>query len=362
MKTNTKIMLLGASAIAAVGLVLLLFRLSENIVHYNNKFVRRFPPHTAQMEYEINLKFNSYYFSGSSNGKIYLGNSTAPLLMTLVDTATRQVATYKIQLNQKDLPFKAPQIQVLGNDFFVFEGTVPYIFKGSIRNWKAKIRLHSGYYFSHLLPIDSVRVAVRYITPKTGESLIGLINLADTINPKYGTNLLQKQFDGIFDTDGYLMVDRSQKQVVYNYRYRNQYLTTNENLKLIARGNTIDTVSKAHVKITKVKSRKYRTFSEPPLVVNHTAAADNGLLFVNSALPGVGESEDLWNRANIIDVYDLEDQSYQSSFPVFKIQRESMRAFLVNGDHLFALIDEKLVCYKLRDHMTTNKKINTKKR
>lgn len=355
MKAQTKILFLTGIAIAAVVLVILLFRISENIVHYSNKFIRRFPPHTAQQEYEIDLKFNSFYFAGCGNGNIYLGNSTAPLLMTVIDTSTHTITSHKIELNKTDLPFRAPQIQVTGNNFFVFEGTVPYIFKGSTADWKAKIRLHSGYYFSHLVPIDSVKLAVRYIAPKTGESLLGLVNLADTANVRHNKQLLQKQFDGIFNTDGYLMVDKASRQIVYNYRYRNQYLNADDQLKLIARGNTIDTVSKAHVKITKVKSRKYSTFSEPPLIVNNTSATDGGLLFVNSALPGVGESEDMWNKASIIDVYGLADQSYQSSFPVFKIGAERMRSFIVSGEHLFALIDEKLVCYKLRDHMTVNK-------
>jgi len=357
MKTTTKILLLIGSCIVATLLVLVLFRMSENIIHYNNKFVRRFPPHTAQEEYQIDLKYNSFYFAGCSNGKVYLGNSTAPLLMTVVDTTTHKTTSYKIQLTPTNLPFKLPQIRVLGNVFFVFEGTIPYIFKGSTTDWKAKIRLHSGYYFSHVVPIDSVNLAIRYITPKTGESLMGMVNLSDTTNTKYNPALLEKQFDGIFDTDGYLMVDNDLRQIVYNYRYRNQYWVADARLKLAARGNTIDTVSKAHVKIVKVNSRKYRTFSEPPLVVNNNSTADGGLLFVHSALPGVGESEDMWKRASIIDVYDINDQSYQSSFPVFNIGRESMQAFLVSGNHLFALVHNKMVCYKLREHMTVNKKI-----
>src|SRR3970040_1025074 len=45
----------------SIGIVSLLFMLSEDIIHHRNNFVRRFPPGLANPIFEQKLDFNSYY-------------------------------------------------------------------------------------------------------------------------------------------------------------------------------------------------------------------------------------------------------------------------------------------------------------
>lgn len=356
MKASIKIYMLLTLSVLSVAFIVALFLWSERITHYENRFIRRYPPHVAQKDKQFDLKLNSYYFAGISNGKIYLGNTTAPLLITVIDTSlSENLETFKIELNRTDLPFRTPEIRVSANNFFVYEGVAPYLFKGTTNDWKAKFALGSGSRFTQVTPIDSTKLAVRF-SKRT--SVLGTINLSDTLNPKTATNLLEKQIDGIIDTDGYLLFDESTNRIVYLYRYRNQYLVADTNLNLAYRGNTIDTISKANIKLAKVSNRNMTTYSEPPLVVNRLAAVNDGKLFVNSNLPGKFEKDNLWRKAAIIDVYDLSDNSYQSSFPIYNINDEKVKGFIVSNNKLFALIGNHLVSYSLLDHLTVSKKKN----
>lgn len=352
MKIKSKIVLMFFCTIAGIAIVILLFNRSENIIHYANTFIRRFPQHVAQEKYKADLGYNSYYFAGSSNGKIYLGNSTAPLQVMELDTALTNRKTYKIIPNNKKLPFHTPMVKVFENNFYMFEGNIPYIFKGNIHNWNAKLVLSTGKYFSHLEPIDEDNVAVRFIDQKTGKSILGTTSLIHRLE-NHSEELLQTQIDGIFDVDGSLHFDNNNNRIVYVYRYRNQYIVAHKNLKLDYRGNTIDTISKVQIKVAEVKSKNINTFSNPPLIVNKMSAVSDNLLYVNSTISGQYERDQLWKEASIIDVYDLRDHSYKSSFPIYKIGKSSMNSFIVVNKKLYAIIDDKIVCYKLLNHLTT---------
>jgi hypothetical protein len=271
-----------------------------------------------------------------------------------LDSTLKTRKIHHIELKQQHLAFRSPQIRIKDQNFYVFEGIVPYIFKGNTTNWKASLRMNSGYYFSQLEPMDSVNMAIRYMKPKKGESLMGTINLADTTKVKYAHQLLQKQFDGIFDTDGSFHFNSQLNKVVYVYLYRNQYIVSDPNLNLDYRGNTIDTVSRAQVQLAKLKNSSMKTFSKPPLIVNKLSATEGNLLFVNSLLPGLYEPEEIWKRASIVDIYDLTNKTYRSSFPIYDIGEKKLRSMKVTNNYLYALIGEKIVCYKLREHLIQN--------
>src|SRR5690606_42055040 len=65
-------------------LVIGLFLSSEHIMKKENPFIRRFIPHHIHDVKYIDLEVNSYYIAGVTKDSIYLGNYTAPLLITAV--------------------------------------------------------------------------------------------------------------------------------------------------------------------------------------------------------------------------------------------------------------------------------------
>lgn len=352
MSFKVKILILIIGAVLGSSVMFQVFQFSEKIMHYENRFIRRFPPFVAQEIHQSDLIYDSYYFAGAEKGNIYLANYTAPLQILVLDSTLRKRTIHQIELKENDLPFQSPQIRVKGEHFFVFEGIAPYVFKGNTTDWKGSLKITSGNYFSQLEPMDSVNMVVRYLSPKSGESLIGTLNLSDSTKAAYGFDLLEKQFDGIFDTDGSLHFNEELNKIVYLYRYRNEFIVSNPFLQLDFRGNTIDTVSQAQVRLVQLKNSTMKTFAEPPLVVNKTSAVSGNLLYVNSKLPGLYESENLWKIASIIDVYNLKDKSYRSSFPIYNIKEKKIKSMLVSEHFLYALIGKKIVCYKLGDHLT----------
>lgn len=352
MKLSHKYIVLTACTFLGTGFVYLLFSLSENIVQYHNTFIRRFPQHLADPDRELDLKFNSYYFAGSDTSKIYLGNITASLQVTQIDTSLQLKQTFKIDLKEKNLPFKSPQLRVQTPYFYLFEGTVPYVFKGRINDWKGYLQWTSGTYFSQIEPIDSNRLAARFLAPKTSENLIGTFDLKRKTE-RVAKNLLVKQIDGIFDTDGSLLYNDALQRLVYVHRYKNEFVVVDPNLSLQYRGNTIDTVSHAHLKFSKINDGTVKTFSEPPLTVNKASTTDGKYLFIHSGLPGQHESMDMWKQASIIDVYDLTQKSYLASFYIYHDKGKHMRSFIVKGDYAYVLIGSKLIRYKLRNDIIT---------
>lgn len=337
----------------AAGLVVIgLFLSSERIIHYQNNFTRNYPPHSAEPVNELDLKFNSYYIAGQAANKIYLGNYTAPLKILEIDTTLKNQHKIQIELNQKNLPFRRPQIRIQDSTFVVFEGIAPYIFIGNTKNWTANIIMNSGRYFSQLKIIDANNVVIRYMKPNSGESILGTLNLRDTTNIKYNPNILQKQIDGVLDVEGALVYNKKLNKIIYNYRYRNQFFVVNpSNLNVDFIGKTIDTVSKAQIELVQIKNTTMKTFAKKPLVVNKIAATNDDWFFINSLVPGKYEQDKIWKIASIIDVYNLKTNTYRSSFPIYNKDNKRAKDFIVVNNQLFALIGTKIVRYKLRSHI-----------
>ena len=337
--------------------MVVLFSFSEHIVHYKNKFIRRFPQHVAQEVYKIDLKFNSYYFAGFGDGKVYLGNYTSPFRVVRFDTLSKQKNSFQITLKEKSLPFSRPKIKVFENNFFLYEGTVPYLFKGDVHSWHGKLRLNGGYLFSSAEPMDSLNLAVRYLVPRTGENSLGNLNLNNTEKAKFNKEILKKQFDGIFDTDGILAYNHQLNRMIYTYYYRNEFFVIKPTLELDYKSNTIDTISHAKVELMKYKNSRMKTFAKPPLTVNKGIATYGKLLYVNSALPGLYESEEIWKNASIIDIYDLSNRTYRSSFLIHDSEGKKVKSMLVYGHFIYVLTGSQLVCYKLRSYLAQDKSV-----
>ena len=335
--------------------VYFLFLWSEKIMQYHNTFVRRFPHFPAVFEKEIQLTSDIFYFAGADSNKIYLGNYAAPLKVVELD-AEGNLINHSIKLNHKNLPFTSIQVKVVAPHFFLVDGNVPAVFQGKIKDWNAKFIMMGKSYFSFIQPIDSMTLIFRATLNSTKTNTLGRITISDTNFLKFSPQLIQMQIDGVFDTDGQLFFDTYSNRVVYVYAYRNEYIVADNDLNLIHRGNTIDTVSQAKLTVVKVKSNGETKLAAPPLLVNKASAVYRNLLFINSQLPGQFENLEMWKNASIIDIYDASAKKYLSSFYIYDLGRKKLKNFYVNGNHLYALIDDKIVIYKLRKSITENYK------
>ncbi len=344
---------IGSLLLLSAVLMSWLFLSSENIVHHKNNFIRQYPPFPAKRIAVKNLKFDSYYFAGTGKGKMFLGNITAPGLITELDTILN-VTSYHINIKDTLFPFRNVQLRVIPPHFYIFDGTVPCIFKGNLKDKKAILQSRVIPRFTKAEVIDSTTLVIRILNKKR-ENLLGTINLSNG-QVKKVPELLQKQVDGLFDTDGTLQYSPEQKKFVYLYYYRNQYTVTDANLQLLQRGNTIDTTTKAKIEVRYVNTKegKKKVFSAPPLLVNRISTMHRNLLFVNSRLPGRYDEPEMWKRAHVIDVYNVLTKSYLMSFYLYKMDGKSVDAIMVTDTHLFALMGSNIVLYKLSTALKDN--------
>jgi len=335
-----------------IGVLIVLFVLSENINRYHNKFVRRLSNIPATKIKATALPFNSYYFAGVDADKLYLGNTTAQLLLAELNLKRGTITESRVTLDQTNLPFRSATLRVRAPYFYVYDGMVPCIFRGQLKDRKAQLFKGGSEYFSFAEPIDSVSSVVRTQKRITGESILGKVALVSDGPTAGNPTLLQKQIDGAFDTDGMLLYNHQLRKVIYLYAYRNQYIVANDDLGLDFRGNTIDTITKAQLDIANIKSRGANKLARRPLLVNKAAAVYDNLLFVNAGLPGQYESLEMWRRASIIDVYDIATNSYLESFYILDVNGKKVSHMIAHNDQLYAMVGNHIVTYKLNTILT----------
>lgn len=330
------------SSLVVVGL----FLSSEHIMKKENPFVRRFLPHHIDKAEYLDLGVNSYYIAGLTNDTIYLGNYTAPLLLTAVSIDLKTKAEHKIKLDETQRSFRSLTVKVQNDHFYVSDGTVPIIYKGSIADWKATKYMEEKVYFSLLQPMKDDSFVFRSQRASTGEHILGKLKIKDSITFELYDNALQKQIDGVFDTDGQLVTDTKTKQGIYTYYYRNQYLVYQPKSNQFIKGKTIDTTTLAKIEVTTLSNGE-TTMSAPPQKVNSKTYAYNGLLYVKSELLGKNEPKSMWNQASIIDVYDYNNSEYRYSFYAYDHQKEKIIEFALNDIYFFGLVGNNLVRYRI---------------
>lgn len=342
-----KALLLSASLALGIGFVSLLFVCSEDITHNRNTFIRRFPHHPVTIEYQLDLKLNSYYIAGMDKKNVYLSNVTAPLHIKVLNSELETIEENEIFLPNLDLPFRSPTVKVDFPNFYFVDGYVPVIFNGKISSWNASLENEAKAFFSLITPLDSVTFAIRTRDSRTNENILGILKIGDSSSIKLSRDILVKQIDGVFDTDGMLLYNQQLGKIIYTYFYRNQFIVMDTSLKIDFRGKTIDTVSKAQIKVSYVASETANKLSAPPLVVNKSTATYGNYLFIHSGLMGRFEPKDTWNKSSVIDVYDLTKNIYAFSFYIQNRGKDRMTEFYVYGDRLVCLIGDDILTYKL---------------
>lgn len=333
--------------------VVVLFLSSDLILHKHNTFIRKYTPFTVTHEETRNLEFNRFYFAGKSSNQLFLGNHTAPALITEIDIQLNTTQTYHINISDTLYKFRKIELRVQPPYFYLFDGTVPCVFKGNLNDSKAVLISDNAYGFTKAEVLDSTTLVIRTMN-ESRENLLATLSLKNGEILKFAPEILEKQIDGLFDTDGILQYSEQQQKFIYLYYYRNQYLVTDNNLELILRGNTIDTTTQAKIKIEYLKNRNEKKFSAPPLLVNKISAVHNNLLFVNSLLPGRFDVKKMWDKISVIDVYDINTKTYVISFYINDIDGDKIQDLLVTDTHVYALIGTHIVSYKLGDEIRKN--------
>jgi hypothetical protein len=333
----------------SLSVIVVLYLMSDKLNHAHNTFVRLLPPHPIRFEKALDVKYTSYYIAGVASNHVYLGNFAAPLHLLDINTVAADTQHVRLTIDDPDLQkFRTIKVRVDSPVFYITDGVRPALLKGETQTWRARRYMYDSAYFTDAVPLGPGSFAIRSISSSTHSNVLSKENRAAP-NVQEAPGLLIKQVDGLFCTDGMMHFNRELNMVVYLYHYRNQYLCMDTSLNLLYAGKTIDTVSRAQVKVASITSDNVVTLASPPLMVNKKSSASGNYLFVNSGLQAKNEDAETFNQAAVIDVYSLRDGVYQFSFYIYDFNDEKLQAFKVSGDKLVALFNHYVVVYSLAE-------------
>lgn len=343
-----QIILLLSCMVLSSALVFTLYGLSDHQIRKNNSFIRIVLKNPFNSVGGIEIKYNSYYIAGASNEDVYLANITALRHLLVLSTNTQDTTSVTLKIKNLDkLKFNRPRITVLQPYFYITDGVIPSLYRGKLNEWEVdSFMFDDAAYFVDAQPFNSKSFAIRSISSETQENILGKLQpISPYVN--FSPEILQKQVDGKFCTDGMLHYDQALKRIVYLYFYRNQFMVMDTSLNLLYRGNTIDTTKTAHVTGTNIPSENSYTMESPPVTVNDKSCVANGLLFIKSPLLSRNEEEDLFKTQSVIDVYDLLDGTYKFSFYIRKANGKSFRDLIIVKNKLIVLYDHYLEIHEL---------------
>jgi len=329
-------------AALATTLVLLMYWYNAP-VDVQNGFTRVIATNKASKIKTIYLGSENHYFAGWTNHALYLGDIKRPFqLLVIRDTATDTIDI----TNQQNNAILHSRITVDASLFQLADLNRFDIYRGQVGVWSIANRVHSERLFSEELLTGNNSIVVRDLNSQGTQYTLS----KETCTPfsrETAENLIEKQIDGLFCTDGMLRFDRTNFLIVYTYFYRNQFFVADTSLNLRLRGHTIDTVSTADIKVASVSSEGYRTIASPPKIVNRNSYAHDGKLYVNSNLKADNEDWKTHRRSDVIDVYNLFSGKYEYSFYIDRENGKRLRHFYVQEKSLYILRDDHLVIYTL---------------
>src|SRR5690606_10402125 len=341
MKQSAKIMWLIGCAVSAVLFVSWLYYTRR--LRPNQQFLgfSRNLQNAPKPSGQLTLPNHDFYLAGITPDSLYLGSYRRMMHSWQVGLHTLDTASTPIQSGR--FAFEQLAMRVQGIYFYILDGVKPFIRYGTRGEWRAYGLLDSTYFLQ--------------AAPASGRGLemLGMVNRQNELGawdagmgyPKWHTDLSTKQVDGFFCTYGKLHADGANTRVVYVYTNRNQYLVADTNLNVYYWANTIDTISRAKIKVGQLDSLT-TTLASPPLPVNVHSALDGNLLYMHSNIMAANEDRNDFERNIVIDVYDLNERGdYQYSFYVPKIPMKPFKGFMVKRQRLFALFGDELVGYGL---------------
>jgi hypothetical protein len=324
-----------------------LYAISDISKQERGGFKRVFRHDILYNEKVIDCKFNSYYIAGASNHNIYFGNITAPLHVLKINTLSNDTQYVKIKIDSTITKLRTNTIlKVDSSNFYLMDGVSPLILRGKIDDWKAAGFMSKTPYFSHAIPINHSSLAIRSISSKNQEYVLGKVNShASSLSLK--PDLLQKQVDGVFCVDGTLFLNKDFNLLLYVYFYRNQYIVMDTSLNLLFRANTIDTNTHSKIKSDSIKSENSLAKSRQSKLVNYTSAASFQWLFINSQILSENETIQSFKENSVIDIYNLIDKKYKFSMYIPNYSGIKMETFQIYKNKMAVLYDHYIVLYDL---------------
>src|SRR5690606_38689185 len=127
--SRRKAVTLSGSLISSMAVMAGLIFFSGVLRDKRGSFLRLFPSHPVLEEQQSNIGYNSYYLAGGTNHHIYLGNTTAPLHMLVLNTVNGDSQHVKLDIEGvMEQKFWSLRIAVDSPYYYAYDGAVPRIY------------------------------------------------------------------------------------------------------------------------------------------------------------------------------------------------------------------------------------------
>jgi hypothetical protein len=164
-------------------------------------------------------------------------------------------------------------------------------------------------------------------------------------------DILPKQTDAGFSTDGQLVYDSSVSKLLYIQFYQNKFYCLDTNLNFLYTGKTIDTISHTAVYTRPFSKENGKTGNLLPAVplnvINEQDCAYKGNLYILSSLQADNEKNSLFFGSSVIDIYEIKTGHYQGSLYISNIEREKITSFTIFKNVLIAVFGTYIATYQL---------------
>ena len=314
-----------------------------------NSFIRHFFTHPILASTTLSIPKGDYYLAGVTKDSIYLGNPVYPLNLIGIDSALTGFKFIRLTVtNTLKNKLRSARLHVDSLNFYIMDGIGPYILTGRTRQWQIPAAASStdSIYFSDCAPVSPTSFILR--TLDFGKAQY-VLSKKQTVNPVFKSNpdILQKQVDGLFCTDGMLLYNPTAVKAVYVYYYRNQFMCMDTSLKVLLRANTIDTISRADIRVSKIKSENTFVLSAPATVVNSQSCISQSKLLILSERMSLYENASTFKKSAVLDVYSLKSGSYDGSFYLFGPVGKKPRDLRISGRTLYTLYNGQIISHQL---------------
>lgn len=334
------------SILIGISPVFVLHLLSENFRFNKNSFNRVFPPHIILKTSMIDVRSINNYIAGNASNTVYVGNYKKPCDLFVINMNLRD--THSIHLAFPDIQ-KFDLSQIIVNidspNIFITDKLMSSIFRCSIVP-EDSFKLMKKYQFSssESAVVSAESMVLRIFQENIQNNILAKVNfhhspLIDSVN------VLEKQIDGFFCTDGSLQIDHQTSRIMYTYFYRNQFICLDSNLRVIYKTKTIDTNSRSKIQVRTVHYQI--VLAAPPVIVNKLACISGKSILINSALRADNEDPDEFKKNFVFDVYDSKDGHYRFSFYLPKINKDNISSLILQERQLFIMQGHSLIKYDL---------------
>lgn len=311
-----------------------------------NGFTRHIPNGKTTIHKAISLTDNEFYLAGHTAEQVYLGNIKKPFYLFVIHPDSPHIRSLRLTFPEKvRYTWQSARISVDSPYIYVDDGITPKFFIGDLHRLMMDTFMNKSSYFTAAANISPGSFAVRAVNAANRENMLVKVQ-ADSPYVTLATNILKKQVDGIFCTDGELKYDKVSRRLIYMYYYRNQYLLLDTNLHIIKSCRTIDTTTVAKISIANTSGQGNFTLSSPPAFVNITSCLNGDKIYIRSALAGDNEGMSVMNKSNPVDVYAVTG-NYIRSLYIPKQQEESIKEMCILKNKLIALYPHSIMVYNL---------------